>query len=668
MSSKATRKRYLEQECKNIRKRVEKFLGNDRSFLEEPYGTRRQKAILNYLDKAENDFGSYGLNSVIKAFANQELVPLLNYDEINYDFELSIGAAIWMLNKLRANNEASEVYKAIPPSDDWFYALPIDFSYPSYSNNLINSVVQLLTFRYEKKPISGDHPREGEILYKETAIGRKPNEAYQNLLKLLPEDDIKAACDEFRTKLWELSGRRLKAFAWYEKEANKLERLYNSIMSHSHESSVSSPMSSASPLLNPAMMKDIISPGHDLKDDLNKLVEYERRARAYSDKESKMNYFFDEYLWMDKAEIQKKTGSSKVAEAIHGFTVRDPYELCFALFYLLDTGDDAPWLMTSSCTLMKYCLNMLPWYIPGMDDWTDEEWDEWEEDIPFNRNEWIKNEPAEDSIDLFHQRYNGMNLAQTIFKLCHIVVPSGLHPFEEDRKKLVEDGMDEEAARTVTETADLLFLSAYNDNFGWREKLESVLRENEEAEQDEEEDKTSAADENETLRRDLSNALKQVKSYRNALAAATQEANKEKAKYEQELKELRMEHRELADLRELVFNREAQDQDRIEKVEKQYSYPYETRKRTVVFGGHDSFLRAFKPMFENVKFVDAGNMTYSPEIIRNADVVWIQNNCISHPQYWSIVKNCKRSGVQMRYFAFASAEKCAEQLVTEDMK
>ena len=160
MSSKATRKRYLEQECKNIRKRVEKFLGNDRSFLEEPYGTRRQKAILNYLDKAENDFGSYGLNSVIKAFANQELVPLLNYDEINYDFELSIGAAIWMLNKLRANNEASEVYKAIPPSDDWFYALPIDFSYPSYSNNLINSVVQLLTFRYEKKPISGDHPRE----------------------------------------------------------------------------------------------------------------------------------------------------------------------------------------------------------------------------------------------------------------------------------------------------------------------------------------------------------------------------------------------------------------------------------------------------------------------------------------------------------------------------
>ena len=65
------------------------------------------------------------------------------------------------------------------------------------------------------------------------------------------------------------------------------------------------------------------------------------------------------------------------------------------------------------------------------------------------------------------------------------------------------------------------------------------------------------------------------------------------------------------------------------------------------------------------KMVD---IAFNPEIIRNEDVVWIQNNCISHPQYWAIVRNCKQAGVQMRYFGFASAEKCAEQLVTEDLK
>ena len=126
-----------------------------------------------------------------------------------------------------------------------------------------------------------------------------------------------------------------------------------------------------------------------------------------------------------------------------------------------------------------------------------------------------------------------------------------------------------------------------------------------------------------------------------------------------------MEHRELADLRTLVFNRENEVR---ETPAKGYAYPYETRKRTIVFGGHDTFLKALKPMLPGVRFVDAENMTFSPELIRNAEVIWVQTNCISHPQYWNIVKQCKLSGVQLRYFGFASAEKCAEQLVEWDQK
>ena len=97
-------------------------------------------------------------------------------------------------------------------------------------------------------------------------------------------------------------------------------------------------------------------------------------------------------------------------------------------------------------------------------------------------------------------------------------------------------------------------------------------------------------------------------------------------------------------------------------------YPYETRKRTVVFGGHDTFLKAIRLLLPDVKYVDAKLMAFSPEIIRNADIVWIQNNRISHSQYWSIVKICKQAGIQMRYFTYASAEKCARQLVKEDQR
>jgi hypothetical protein len=180
---------------------------------------------------------------------------------------------------------------------------------------------------------------------------------------------------------------------------------------------------------------------------------------------------------------------------------------------------------------------------------------------------------------------------------------------------------------------------------------------------------TGGTEKSEEIRsEELEQARKEIKALRAALYKERREARDDRAKYEHELKGLRMEHRELADLRSLVFNREIEDQGRLEKVEKKYEYPYETRKRTVIFGGHDSFLRAIKPMLPTVRFVDPGNLTFSAEIIRNADVVWIQNNCISHSQFWNIVKNCKLAEVQMRYFGFASAEKCAEQLVTEDLK
>lgn len=133
---------------------------------------------------------------------------------------------------------------------------------------------------------------------------------------------------------------------------------------------------------------------------------------------------------------------------------------------------------------------------------------------------------------------------------------------------------------------------------------------------------------------------------------------------------MRMEHRELADLREVVFNRELPTDalTRREKTKKQYEYPYVTKKRTVIFGGHESFLHAMKPMLPEAKFVDTDNYGFNPEIVRNADVVWIQTNCISHSQYNNITRVARLHGIQLRYFAYASAEKCAEQLVDWDMK
>ena len=172
-----------------------------------------------------------------------------------------------------------------------------------------------------------------------------------------------------------------------------------------------------------------------------------------------------------------------------------------------------------------------------------------------------------------------------------------------------------------------------------------------------------------SLKEEISALKQQVKSLNKTLAVSRREQFNEKVKYEQELKTLRLEHRELADLREIIFNQN-DDPDAVarrEIPEKSYSYPYTTKKRTVIFGGHDSWLKAIKPMLPDCKFVDVDQYAFNQELIRNADVVWIQTNCMSHAQFSNVIGRIRQYGILVRYFGYSSAEKCAEQLVTEDL-
>ena len=124
-----------------------------------------------------------------------------------------------------------------------------------------------------------------------------------------------------------------------------------------------------------------------------------------------------------------------------------------------------------------------------------------------------------------------------------------------------------------------------------------------------------------------------------------------------------MEHCELVDLQELVINR---DTDVKEVPEQIISFPYSTKKRTVIFGGHDTFLKEIRKRVPEVKYVNISNYGFNVDIVRNADVVWVQTNCISHTQYARILKSVRTYGIQLRYFSCASARKCAEQIVEED--
>ena len=682
------KKRLVESQCRRMLEAVEAVNPDAQSFLDGPYGLRRQKAILNYLDRAEREFRGVGLTSVAESFARYEMSPFMNYNHLDDECDLRIGAALWILDKLRASGKMGDAFEILPDTAgdlDVFY-LQTDFHHPCYDNDLIQSVIYVITNRYQ----------DVGVLTEENARGKEPNERYKALLNLLPEEDVKAACETFKTKLWELTTRKMKGKAYYDKA---LEQTARQIQNAGTAPMMTGPL--AKPNKDSPMMGGLPGLGgmHGLSGfpggSQSDTEELARRGRELLDQEHEYEMRFDKYLRMDRKQVRRESGSREVADALEGFTVEEPYSICFALFYLIDHGDDTPWLVASGCSLMLYTLQMLPWFM-DQEGWDDEDWDAWYDGMKYDQNGWLEKGAVPDQIDYFHEMHGGKNLAQIIYGMCRGVVPVALHPFEAEREKLVTEGMDEDKARKVTDVAELIFLHAFqakqyrrsdwsfDDNLLEEEPEDEIEPETEQETTSApvklggywgkvaagqgfavETPDTAAVEENAKLKAELDQAKKQIKSLKSLLNTEKHTADADRAKYERELKTLRMEHRELADLRSLMFNQENEVR---EEPTKGYSYPYETRKRTVIFGGHDSFLRAIKPMLPTVKFVDASNMAFNPEIIRNADVVWIQNNCISHPQYWSIVKNCKLAGVQMRYFGYASAEKCAEQLVTEDQK
>ncbi len=123
---------------------------------------------------------------------------------------------------------------------------------------------------------------------------------------------------------------------------------------------------------------------------------------------------------------------------------------------------------------------------------------------------------------------------------------------------------------------------------------------------------------------------------------------------------------ELNALRAIVFNRMTGENS--ESDEKQdILFPYTVRQRVVIFGGHDTWSKAIRPLLLNARFIDR-NTQPNRDMIKKADVVWIQVNALGHKHYTNIMDTARANGVAIRYFSYSSAEKCARQVAQEDME
>ena len=558
MSGYKQKKKYIESEWKNILSITNMLDKDSLSYLDGVYGIRRQEAILNYLDKAESDFKNFGIKSIMEIFTKNELLPFNNYNHLDDDGDIRIGAALWILEQLRASNRLSKAFPFLQEVDEWY--LPDDFYHPCFSYDLIQAMIHIITTRYKGAG------KNDCIITEGNARGKGPREEYQKIIELIPEEIIERACSSFKSKLWEITTRFMKGEAYYHRKIREKNEQIDALPSSASGNILfnTQPVGSAYIADRPmGLVNFLMKEEMELSTEGAPKIDLMQEKHSLEEKEHIFTIEFKKFLGKDRKIIKKFFENREVTDAIDGFTLDDPYEMCFALIYLLDSGDDAPWLMFSGASLMFYVIRILPWFVSG-DGWDENDWDEWYEGVPYNRNNWLNEDLVEENVDYFNKKYGDKNLAQIIYGMCRGIVPIGLHPFERDRRQLVEDGMDEDTARQATDMATMLFLSEFQakqpvlyDNFpvcSDEFEAEKDKPENDELEEMEETDDTEA--ELEKAKADIKNLRAQLKNLQQELATTRQITNKERAKSEHELKTLRMEHRELADLRKLAFNQE----------------------------------------------------------------------------------------------------------------
>ena len=419
--------------------------------------------------------------------------------------------------------------------------------------------------------------------------------------------------------------------------------------------------------------------------------------------------------------------------------MKNPYEICFALLYLLENGSSLPWLYTYAFIVLDNAVARLPWtrsvdrikrvlvngYDPrltevgslyedphtstiyykdldngsvydlrfsnGVDEFDEKFSDVYGEDLE-NYEALVR---AVRDLDEFPIAFN-LNLTQIVFNNTdNYIMPRELNEENLIDAKEINDvlkrsritGSDANFTRRLLQMAAFASWKQSWALNGYGEAIADFEDDEFDLDSDEDlmalfEENLGGTDEEQELSGEMNEELlSELKESNASLSAAKEEIKQLKAElwqakrdlsdresaWTEERKEADQNKQELNDLREIVFNKENEisEEDDMEEVS-DVSFPYSmTDKKIVSFGGHDTWFRAIKGMFDNVVFIDRDRIP-DENLIKNADCVWIQWNNLKHKHYYKIINCARANRIPVRYFKYASPQKCAFQLVEYD--
>lgn len=621
----------------------------ERYDLTDVYCKRRIKAVMNLLPKFKERYGKqYPELEMEEDLANIASLPVMTYDSIERSASLCLGAALWMLDRAWESETILEVSDLLPESYSGVDC--VDVYDTRFHHSVFKKMLLVIQTRYGKD-------RSKYVVPESIFDKRDPEDAFHKIMALLPPERIELAVENLKQKFWEWADLYFAVLSPMVKELNRLDEAMDRLEDQMREYLDRKPKKP-----DFAALKDLT-----LMDDrplIGRLSEEEqmiRQMEGLEEKRKKAEHRIYNLHFVSlsagvhgKKQIAECVGDN-FAEAFCNFHIDDPYEMCFAILYLLDQDDDYAWVYSFMTAVVCRAAAMLPWGL--------ELYSEMDDGIWFQDNEWIEPKPFDP--EWYETKYAGelyeddddphdVSLAQLVYQYTGAVLPRDMNRFDGLKKELRAKGLKPSQVSTLCAMMNVIGevsrqrfdFSKYADQDDWDAEEEAVTED--------------LASENEKLKAELAKLRKQAKEANYNLSRENRELKDRLEKMEAGAGELRQ---ELADLREVVFHQQSGAEE--EKAEEsKISFPYHTSRRLVAFGGHDSWLREIKFKLPDVRFMS--DDISSPEIIKRADVVWIQTNCIGHKSYNIIIELARKYNRRVRYFAYASATKCAEQVVEEE--
>lgn len=619
--------------------------------LSEKYCTRRVEAVTRLIPEMRKRYvEQYPDMDIAEEFA--EIASTLNttYDELDACFLLCQGAAIWMLDQIVESAGTVELCRLLSEFDN---TIDIPEVYDTrYAPNLITKMICMLLCRYGED--------DKNVIPSSYFTRQDENSIFDEILTLIPENAKSTAAENLQRKYWEWADLYFEALYPVVQSNNalhkRMERFENELKELTARNLSRRAQNTALSLLLPEKVfnDDVYRRQEEILRIENRMEELTEAAENMSDQLHEYRYSSVQIDMMDRQSVLEYM-APEIVDKMLAFPIEDPYEICFALLYLLNQDDDCVWSYSFMLAVVSRAAAMLPWSGAVFNESNDGYW--------YNNDEKIPPQPLDS--EWYERKYIGdrdatgrrddVNLAQLVYQYTGVIVPRNTRRYDGAAKKLRKNGLKPSQASMLCAVMNIL---------GEASRQQKYLPDGTTAETSPIEPAAAeqAAEENAQLKRELTQLKAQMKKINHDLSQENAILQDKLSKAEKASAAMAQ---ELADLREIVFNQQRSVPQEKEEPAK-IAFPYRTDRRVIAFGGHDSWLREIKFKVPDVRFM--GEDISSAEVIRRADVVWIQTNCIGHNTYYNVIDLVRRYGRKVRYFKYASAVKCAEQIAEEEEK